>query len=94
VQLPARAALGTSAEVWLNERSAQVKREIAALDPVQRRGWVDRALQELSTRGMLSAVVSRRAAQGDVLHGVLGSVLVRLYAEAVHGAGWDTPPGA
>jgi hypothetical protein len=94
VPLPARAALGTSAEVWLNERIAQVKREIAALDPVQRRGWVDRALQELSTRGMLSAVVSRRAAQGDVLHGVLGSVLVRLYAEAVHGAGWDTPPGA
>ena len=97
--LPAAAAStvadsGSSAEAWLNERIAQVKCEIAALDPVQRRGWVDRALQELAARGMLSAVVSRRAAQGDVLHGVLGSVLVRLYAEAVHGAGWDTPPSA
>lgn len=90
---PAVADTGAHAEAWLNERIAQVKSEIAALDPVQRRGWVERALQDLAARGMLSAVVSRRAAQGDVLHGVLGSVLVRLYAQAVHGADWDTPPG-
>lgn len=90
---PAVADTGAHAEAWLNERIAQVKCEIAALDPVQRRGWVERALQDLAARGMLSAVVSRRAAQGDVLHGVLGSVLVRLYAQAVHGADWDTPPG-
>jgi hypothetical protein len=27
-----------------------------------------------------------------VLHGVLGSVLVRVYAEAVYGPGWDQVP--
>ncbi|WP_084150355.1 replication initiation protein [Azohydromonas australica] len=93
VPSPAPHAVGAT-ENWLNERIAGLKREIAALDPVQRRGWVDRALQELAARGMLSAVVSRRAAQGDVLHGVLGSVLVRVYAEAVYGPGWDRASGA
>jgi hypothetical protein len=83
---------GPATDNWLNGRIAEIKREIAALDPVQRRGWVERALQELAARGMLSAVVSRRAAQGDVLHGVLGSVLVRVYAEAVYGPGWDQVP--
>ncbi|WP_198321080.1 replication initiation protein [Azohydromonas aeria] len=88
---PSAALAPTPGEAWLNQRIAQVKAEIAALDAVQRRGWVERALQELAARGLLSAVVSRRAAQGDVLHGVLGSVLVRVYAEAVHGPGWDRP---
>ena len=84
---------GLAAEqAWLNGRIAQIKAELAALDPVHRQPWVDRGLAELGSRGLLSAVVSRRAAQGDVLHGMLGSVIVRLYAVAHHGAGWDQAP--
>lgn len=82
----------TAADEWLARRIAQVKAEFAALDPVQRQPWVDSALAELAAKRLLSAVVSRRAAQGDVLHGLLGSVIVRLYAAVRHGPGWDQPP--
>ena len=86
---------GLAAEqAWLNGRIAQIKAELAALDPVHRQPWVDRGLAELGSRGLLSAVVSRRAAQGDVLHGMLGSVIVRLYAVAHHGTGWDQAPAS
>jgi hypothetical protein len=87
-------ALRQAQDDWLAERIAQVKGELAALDPVQRQPWVELALAELASKQLLSAVVSRRAAQGDVLHGLLGSVIVRLYAQAVHGAGWDKPATA
>lgn len=86
--------LRTADDDWLAARIAQVKLELAALDPAQRQPWVDRALAELADKRLLSAVISRRAAQGDVLHGLLGSVIVRLYAQARHGPGWDRPPAA
>ncbi|RYF69176.1 MAG: hypothetical protein EOO22_16555 [Comamonadaceae bacterium] len=73
------------------ERIRAMKREVEALDPVQRQVWVDLALQTLAAKGMMTAVVSRRASQGDVLHGVLGSVLVHAYASATYGADWNTP---
>lgn len=76
------------------ERIRAVKREIEALAPEQRQIWVDRALQELAAKGMLTAVISRRATQGDVLHGVLGSVITQAYAAAVHGADWNAGPSA
>lgn len=76
---------------WLAGRIAEIKAEIAALDPLHRQPWVDQALAELAEKGLLSAVVSRRAAQGDVLHGMLGSVVVKCYAMARYGAGWDRP---
>lgn len=78
---------------WLAGRIAEIKSEIAALDPLHRQPWVDQALAELAEKGLLSAVVSRRAAQGDVLHGMLGSVVVKCYAMARYGAGWDRPAG-
>lgn len=87
----AASALPAHEEAWLLARMASVKQALAALDPVQRKPWVDQALAELGAKGLLSAVIARRAAQGDVLHGMLGSVLVRLYAEALHGPGWDNP---
>jgi len=76
---------------WVNQRIAEMKSELAALESDHRKLWVDRALQELSEKGMLTAVVSRRAAQGDVLHGHLGAVVVRAYATAKYGQGWDRP---
>lgn len=77
---------------WLNARIGEIKTEIAALEATERKGWVDRAMEELSAKGTLSAVIVRRAAQGDVLHGILGSVIVRLYASSVHGEDWNKPP--
>lgn len=88
-QAPGRAV--DPAAQWLTDRIGAIKAEIAAIDPVQRGQWVSMGLAELATKNLLSAVISRRAAQGDVLHGVLGSVIVRLYASAVHGSGWDQP---
>ena len=82
----------TDGQAWLNARSASLKLEISALGPAQRQEWVNRALQELAAKGLLSAVISRRAAQGDVLHGLLGSVVVRLFATSVYGPQWNLPP--
>ena len=89
----AAVALGsaTTENQWLNERAAGIKAEIAAMDAVRRQVWVDAALAELGAKGLRSPVITRRAAQGDVLHGILGSVIVRLYASATHGPEWDKP---
>ena len=75
---------------WLHERIRTIKSELAALDTDHRKVWVDRALEELAGKRMLTAVVSRRAAQGDVLHGLLGSAVVQVYAAATYGPEWDT----
>lgn len=80
------------ADTWLDQRMAAVKAELAALPAEQRQFWVAQAMKDLAERRLLSAVITRRAAQGDVLHGMLGAVLVRLYATATHGPGWDLPP--
>jgi hypothetical protein len=74
---------------WLNERIRTIKLELAALDIEHRQVWVERALEELAGKHMLTAVVSRRAAQGDVLHGILGSAVVQVYATATYGPEWD-----
>lgn len=74
---------------WLNERIRTIKAELAALDINHRQVWVDRALEELADQRLLTAVVSRRAAQGDVLHGILGSAVVQVYAASTYGPQWD-----
>lgn len=77
---------------WLRERIDAMKKEVAALEPAQLGGWVNRALQDLARKGALNAVISRRAAQGDVLHGLLGSAVVHAYAEGTYGPGWKVEP--
>ncbi|PXW97512.1 replication initiator protein [Sphaerotilus hippei] len=81
----------SSDTTWLNARIASIKAEIMAMEAPRRQQWVDLAVAELAARKLLSAVVARRIAQGDVLHGVLGSVMVRLYALDRHGDQWDQP---
>ena len=80
--------------LWLNGRIAEIRQELVMLAPEERKVWVDRAIQELSAKGALSAIIVRRASQGDVLHGLLGSVVVRLYASATHGEDWNQPPAS
>jgi hypothetical protein len=73
---------------WLREQIEAMKKEVAALEPAQLKRWVDQALQDLARKGALNAVISRRAAQGDVLHGLLGSAVVYAYADATYGPDW------
>lgn len=82
---PAASMEGSS---YLREQIQAMKQEVAALDPVQLKRWVDQALQDLARKGALNAVISRRAAQGDVLHGLLGSAVVYAYADATYGPDW------
>jgi hypothetical protein len=70
------------------ERIRAMRKEIEALEPSQRQVWVDHALQSLAAKGMLTAIVSRRALQGDVMHGLLGSMVVQAYAAATYGPEW------
>ena len=76
---------------WLNQRIATLKEEIQGLSPEYRQAIVDAAIQELTSKGLMTAVITRRASQGDVLHGLLGSVVVKLYAMGMYGAEWDKP---
>jgi len=92
---PPPPAVPTAAEL-VGERIRAMKREIEALPAAERQLWVDRALQQLAAKGMLTGVISRRATQGDVMHGLLGSVIVQTYGAATYGARWNdvTPEGA
>jgi hypothetical protein len=86
---------------WVDEdgerqakRIAELKLEIGRLAPGERKVWADRALEDLARKGQLTAVVSRRAEQGDVLHGLLGATVVKIYAEATYGDSWAGSSGA
>jgi hypothetical protein len=68
-----------------------MRREVEALEPAHLQVWVERALHELATKGLLTPVISRRASQGDVLHGLLGSVVIHTYALARYGPTWNSP---
>lgn len=76
---------------FLESRFDDAKEEIRALSTEQQKGLVEEALAELQERGLLTAVVRRRAGQGDVLHGILGSVIVKIYATRLYGPDWDKP---
>lgn len=92
---PAAAAMPTISkgdDAAAGERIRAMRREVEALDSAVRQHWVELALQSLASRGLLTAVISRRAAQGDVMHGLLGSVVVQTYATATYGADWNAAP--
>ena len=76
---------------WLNQRIAELRTEIQALSAEQRQALVNEAVHELATGGLMSAVISRRVAQGDVLYGLLGSVVVRIYGSRIYGPDWKSP---
>ncbi|SCK09321.1 Protein involved in initiation of plasmid replication [Variovorax sp. HW608] len=80
--------LASDKSSWLRERIEVMKQEVAALDATTLQKWVNQALQDLARKGALNAVISRRAAQGDVLHGLLGSAVIYAYADATYGPDW------
>jgi hypothetical protein len=92
---PSRASPVATPQHWVDadgermaKRIAEIKLEIGRLALSERRLWAEKALEDLSRKGQLNAVVTRRAEQGDVLHGLLGATVVRIYAEATYGEGW------
>ena len=88
---PTAATTSSADAEWVNERIAQVRAEIQILSAEQRQALVNEAVQELAAAGLMSAVIARRVAQGDVLHGMLGSVVVRLYGSRMYGPDWKSP---
>ena len=82
----------TSDSVWLGERLRTLMREMENLLEVDRRHWLNLAVQDLSARGLLTAAVSRRAVLGEITKGMLGSKAVQIYAEATYGSGWNVSP--
>ncbi|MBQ0946382.1 replication initiation protein [Ideonella sp. 4Y16] len=76
-------------QVKLGERIAQLRSEIQALDPLRRKAFVDKAITLMTERGLFTPVIRRRAEQGDPLHGPLGAMVVRCYAESTYGTNWE-----
>ena len=83
-----------AASSWKETRYAELSAELAAMSAEQRAPLVDLARAEMIARGLWTAVTSRRAAQGDVLHGPFGAVLRKVYGGAKYGSGWDQEPAA
>ena len=98
-KIPSIPATGSQAPIanasadstWINDRITAIKAEIQRLSQEQRQAVVEAAIEELSAKGQMTAVITRRAAQGDVLHGILGAFVVRHYAARVYGPEWDKP---
>lgn len=74
------------------ERIAILKTEFMKLPLERRCTYVDAALKQLAVKRQLSPVIKRRAGQGDVLHGLLGSVIAALYGLDEYGKGWKNSP--
>ena len=74
---------------WLEARRNSVRDAIMALNTEQRQALVDGVVQELTEKKLMNAVLSRRVAQGDVLHGMLGAYVIRAYATRIYGPDWD-----
>jgi hypothetical protein len=79
-------------EKWVEARREEIRQRIEAMSPTVKKALLDEALADLQSRGVLTAVVSRRAAQGDITHGILGVTVVRIFALREYGEGWNKMP--
>lgn len=88
-----RAAQEALEALWMSKRFAELRVEFGQLPLDQQRALAGQALTQLAARKLLTAVLSRRADQGDFLHGMLGSEVIRVYASAKYGDNWNKRPG-
>ncbi len=88
--VPGVAAVAGSS--WKETRYAELSAELATMPVEERAPLVDLARAEMIERGLWTAVTSRRAGQGDVLHGPFGAVLRKVYGVAKYGPRWDQEP--
>jgi len=91
---PAVVVSSQTVSSWKETRYAQLSAELAAMTQEERASLVELARAEMMERGLWTAVTSRRAAQGDVLHGPFGAVLRKVYGISKYGTDWDKEPAA
>lgn len=91
-QPASRAAPPKAEATWKETWYAQLTAELASMSAEQRAPLVEQAKAEMIERGLWTAVTSRRAGQGDVLHGPFGAVLRKVYGVSKYGADWDREP--
>jgi hypothetical protein len=79
---PEQQALKSNSE---SDRIRSTLLEINALESSVRQYWVDQAVAELKAKKMFSSIDKKRAAEGRVVMGVLGSKVVAIYTEQTYG---------
>ncbi|MBF5007293.1 RepB family plasmid replication initiator protein [Diaphorobacter caeni] len=82
---------GRATADWLQERRKFVANEIHKLDGLHREQLFQTVIQELTEMGLMTPVLKRRAAQGDMMHGALGVYSVNHYAKVLFGPDWNKP---
>lgn len=64
-------------------RHQKHRASLEAMSTEARRVFVEQAVASLMAKGLFTPVIRRRYEQGDELHGVLGAMVIRCYAESV-----------
>lgn len=65
------------------KKMQQLRSELEAMNSDQRRIYVNQAVMRLKESGLFTPVIRRRFEQGDELYGVLGTMVMKCYAEAI-----------
>ena len=76
---------------WIADRRRFVTDEIQKLDSFQKEQLFKAVAHELTEKGLMTPVLKRRAAQGDMMHGALGVHCVNHYAKVLLGPDWNKP---
>jgi len=76
------------------EKHERLKREFRTLSQEQRDAIVAQAVEELASKGLMDAIMARRVQQGDVLYGVLGRCVTRVFGNVRLGLNWDSDGGS
>ena len=76
---------------WIADRRRFVTDEIQKLDSFQKEQLFKAVVHELTEKGLMTPVLKRRAAQGDMMHGALGVHCVNHYAKVLLGPDWNKP---
>ncbi len=79
-------------ELWAEERRKEMRQRIDGMSSEERKLLISEAVAYLKSKGMLTAVLMRRADQGDINYGMLHATAVRLLAAKVYGADWKKVP--
>jgi hypothetical protein len=71
---------------WLASRLAELQRDFATLSEAEQAEWIDRAGEGLTNASQLKRIRAR-----EWMSPIIKVTVLRCFADAKHGAGWDTP---